>query len=886
MTITDRPDPDKILASLQRAEGLARRGRLKIFFGMAAGVGKTYAMLKAARALKARGGDVAIGIVETHGRAETEALLDGLEVIPRISVDYHNVKVEELDIDAVLRRRPRHVLVDELAHTNVEGMRHAKRYQDVLELLENGINVFTTLNVQHVESLVDAIQQISGITVRETVPDSILDAADEIELVDLSPEELLQRLAEGKVYAPDRSAAAIDNFFRKGNLTALREIALRKTAQRVDLQLKDYMKEHRISGPWKTVERLMVAIGPSPYSEQLIRWTRRIAATMEAPWVAVYVQTTRPLSPSDEQRLKKNVALAQELGAVLVTTADDDIVTALIRMARQNNATQIVIGKSMTNPLRDLFHGGSLVNRLIRESGGIDIYVVQTRSGDSGAQRESDFDLFKIRSSMRHYVVSCAAVICAAAGCFIASRYMDYRSVGMFFLFVISLLSLFTGRGPVLAAAVLSAVLWDYLFIPPHFTFSISQFSDVLLLLCYFLIALVTGSLTSRIRLHETMARHQERTTAALYDLVKELSSAESVDDIAEIGMLRIGSFFNVSVAGYLAGSAGDIAREPHPSSSFKPDSIKEWSVAEWVFKNKKKAGCGTNTLPFAQAQYFPLLSQESAIGVVGITGGGLSKLNFEKEGLLQMFLHQIALSIERIHLRTDRFSKTLLNSISHELRTPLATITGASSGLSDQGTSANPEARNILLGDIRSAAARLNRLVENLLDMSRLESGAVTLSMEWCDVHDLFNSVVADLRDELENRTVTVTVHDDMPLVKLDTVLIEQALSNIVLNAAQYTPESAAIFLIAHAEPDIVTFSIEDEGPGFAPESVGRLFDKFYRVPGAKSGGTGLGLSIVKGFVEAHGGTVEAGNRPTGGARFVIRLPVQQKSFSAEEAQ
>lgn len=378
MNEPDRPNPDVLLASIKRNEQTKLRGTLKIFFGMCAGVGKTYAMLKAGQALRAKNVSVSVGIVETHGRQETEALLSGLPLIPRLHITYKGKALSDLDLDAVLAARPQYALIDELAHTNAEGMRHAKRYQDVLELLENGINVLTTLNVQHVESLVDSVRQITGITVRETVPDSVLDMADEIELVDLPPDDLLARLKEGKVYTEERSEAAVEHFFQKGNLTALREIALRTTADRVDLQLKDYMQENRISGPWKTKERLMVAVGPSPYSEQLIRWTRRIAATMEAPWIAVYVQASRPLSEIAEKRLKKNIALAQELGATLVTTADDDIARALIRAARQNNATQIVIGKSMTNPILDLVHGGSLVNKLIRESGAIDIYVVKS----------------------------------------------------------------------------------------------------------------------------------------------------------------------------------------------------------------------------------------------------------------------------------------------------------------------------------------------------------------------------------------------------------------------------------------------------------------------------------------------------------------------------
>ena len=881
----ERPDPDAMLASVQASERAQKRGKLKLFFGMSAGVGKTYSMLQAAHELKARDTYVLAGFIETHGRKETEALLAGLDVLPRIIVRYRGTEIQEMDLDGILRRKPACVLVDELAHTNAEGTRHQKRHQDVAELLDNGINVYSTLNVQHVESLVDTVKQISGVEVRETVPDSILDAADEIELIDLSPDDLLRRLSEGKVYTADRSAAAIANFFQRGTLTALREIALRATARRVNLQLKDYMREHRISGPWKTVERLMVAIGPSPYSEQLIRWTRRIAATMEAPWIAVSVQTASVLSAAEEKRLKKNIGLAQELGASLVTTSDDDIVKALLRAARQNNVTQIVVGKSMTSSFFDYFRGGSLVNRLIRESGGIDIYVVQGDSGAAGSAPKTVSDVLKLRSSANQYAISCAVALCAAAACFFLSTYVDYRSIGMFFLFVIAVLSLFAGRGPVLTAAAFSAVLWDFFFIPPRFTFSIAHPSDVLLLLLYFIIALVAGTLTSRVRARDSMVRRRERHTAALYALVKELLSVESVDEAVAGGMTHLGSFFGTPVTGFLSGPANDLLREPLQASSFKPDSIKEWSVAEWVFKNKKPAGRGTGTLPFARARYYPLLVQGSCLGVVGLDTSAGRELDFDNEGLLQMFLQQIGLSLERINLRADRFGRTLLNSVSHELRTPLATITGASSGLLDPVTSANKETRTALLDDLQAAAARLNRLVENLLDMSRLESGAIKLNWDWCDAHDLVNAVFKNLRDEMKNHRIEINVHADMPLVKLDTSLIEQALMNIVLNAAQYTPDKTRIMLDVHAEHGAAVFAVEDEGPGLAPESLGRIFDKFYRVPGAKPGGTGLGLSIVKGFVEAHGGTVEAQNRPEGGARFVIRLPLNQKTTSSDGA-
>jgi two-component system sensor histidine kinase KdpD len=702
-------------------------------------------------------------------------------------------------------------------------------------------------------------------------------------LIDLSPDELLKRLADGKVYTKDKTAAAIGNFFREGNLTALREIALRKTAERVDLQLKDYMQEHQISGPWKAAERLMVAVGPSPYSEQLIRWTRRIAANLEASWVVVYVKTSQPLSDEAEERLKKNIALAQELGATLVTTTGDDVVSALIRTARQNNVTQIVIGKSMTNPLVDFLHGGSLVNRLIRESGGIDIYVVKS---DSTAPEKKRFQFIpppSLRSPVRHYALSCGAIIAAALACYAVLPVVDYRSIGMVLLFVVSLLSLSVGRGPILAAAALGAVVWDFFFIPPHFTFSISYPADWLVLLLYFIVALVTGTLTSRARIHERAVRDRESDATSFYAMVGELSSAETVRDVVALAGVHLGSFFNAEVTFYSTGpSEKDLPRQPHPLSGFKPDSDKEWSVAEWVFENRKPAGLGTKTLPFAKATYYPLLTQGGCIGVVGFVPHNKRSFTFKNEILLQMFLHQIALAIERIHLRSDRLGKTLLNSISHELRTPLTTITTAATALLDRTTMANQAALDMCITDINTASARLNRLVDNLLDMTRIESGSLQIHREWCDVADLFASVVKNYRPELGNRIVELSVPADMPLVNVDAVLIEQAIANIVLNAAQYTPENKRIILSARHEAGSIILSVEDEGPGVPQESVGRIFDKFYRLPGTVSGGTGLGLSIVKGFIEAHDGAVDARNRDGGGMQFVIRLPTTQAPSTA----
>lgn len=890
MTESSRPDPDALLAAVKREQEKVARGRLKIFFGMAAGVGKTYAMLQAAHALQARGLEVVVGYVETHGRVETQELLEGLQVIPRLKLKYRELELEEMDLDAILQRRPEYVLVDELAHTNVEGARHRKRYQDVLELLDNGINVYTTLNVQHVESLIDTINQITSIQVQETVPDGILDRADEIELIDLPPEELLKRLAEGKVYTPERSAVAIQNFFRKGNLTALREIALRKTAERVGMDLQDYMQVHHIEGTWKIISRLMVAVGASPYSEQLIRWTRRLAATMEAPWVAVYVKTSGPMADREEKRLKENMALARELGAELVTTVDEDIVKALIRVARQKNVTQIIVGKSLGKGIFEF--RGSLVDRLIADSGGIDVYVVQSNLS-AGPTRRRLWP--KLSSSWQQYLVSCGVVILVSVLCFVAAPIIDYRAVGMFLLFTISLLALFVGGGPVFAAAVLSAFSWNFFFIPPLFTFQIHEFPDALLVGMYFIIALVGGTLTARVRARETAVRRREEQAVALYNLAKEINNAKSLDDIMRAAEREIGRTFNSLVGCFLPLETGRLSTTSHPANTFSPKSEKEWSVALWSFQNRKPAGRGTNTLPFAEAVYYPLLTNDGIAGVIGIASFWKRPFTIEEEGLLQTFLHQIAIAFEREMLRTgaeqaqllaasERLYKTLLNSISHELRTPLAAITGASTSLLESKTAENGEMRTLLIGDIFISAQRLNRLVKNLLDMTRLEAGMLKLNWEWCDANDLVHVVVRQLAKELAGHRVQLQLAPDLPLVRMDFVLMEQALANLLLNAAQHTPEGTNITVRTAVADQGLAFVIEDEGPGFPPHALEHIFEKFYRLPKTKTGGTGLGLSIARGFVEAHGGTIVAENRFDKGARFIIRLPVSAAPPTPEE--
>jgi two-component system sensor histidine kinase KdpD len=892
-----RPDPDALLAAIQKDESRQGRGKLKIFIGMAAGVGKTYAMLDTARQLQADGLDVVVGYVETHRRAETDALLTRLEVIPRRKIEYRGSILEEMDTDAVLARRPALVLVDELAHTNAPGSRHLKRWQDVIELLEAGLNVWTTVNVQHFESRADAVRQITGITIHETVPDSMLDLADEIELVDLSPADLRKRLAEGKVYTPERVEAAANNFFRVGNLTALREMALRLTAEHVDHKLQDYMQLKQIAGPWKSGERLMVAVGPSPFSERLIRWTRRMAYNLEAPWLAVYIETSAALAPEAKERLAHNIALARSLGGEIVTVRGDDIANSLLRTAQQRNVTQIVIGKPQHTPLQTLLRGGSLVDKLIRRSGDIDIYVVTGDERVSSQRTWRGFSLLESHSQRGQYLMALLVIgIVTVIDLLLFNTlpWLGYQAVGLTELLAVLLIAAYLGRGPALLAAAVSAVSWNFLFIEPRLTFTIDHFQDVFLFILYFAIAIFTGNLTAKIRSQERQARFNAERTSALYTLAHETATAVNMDDVLRTAVAQIGRVFDAEVA-ILLPRIGHLERQPHPCSSLTLDD-KDFSVAVWVYEHGKPAGRFTDTLSRASAQFHPLHTPTRTVGVIGMRTRQDQRLSFDQEVLLETFMSQIALVIERELLdeaaeqsamlrESERLYTVLLNSISHELRTPIATIKGASSSLIDPATGVNESARKELAKDIQSAADRLNRLVENLLDMSRLESGRLQLKREWCDLGDLIGVAVQRVDYCTASHPIDILIEPNLPLVQVDFVLIEQVIVNLLDNACNYTPTGTAITIEARMTNQHVEVSISDNGPGIPQELLDRIFDKFYRLPGTATGGTGLGLSISRGLVEAHNGTLIAENRAEGGARFRLRLPLNGAPPPVQEA-
>jgi len=852
---------------------------------MSPGVGKTYAMLETARRELAAGRDVVIGYVETHGRKETDALTEGLPQIPRRQLEHRGITLTEFDLDATLARHPQMVLVDELAHTNAPGSRHPKRWQDVAELLDAGLDVITALNVQHVESRADTVRQVTGAEIRETVPDSVLDGAV-FELVDLPPAELIERLHEGKVYVPERAAAAAQNFFREANLTALRELALRLVADHVGVDARELRQTQANAGAWKTGHCLLVAVGPGPFSEPLIRWTRRMADGLRCRWLAVHVENPRPLTEAAQAQLEKNLATARELGAEVVATTDDDLVRGLLRVARTQNVTQIVVGKPAGTGWLEWLRASRLLRRLARESGDIDLHVVRSeKAGNAPAVRIWHR---AFASNSQQYLFAAGAVAATGILNLALMQFTGPRVPGLAFLLVVVLLALKVGRGPVLLAGALSAVAWNYFFLPPRFTFVIANIEDGILFGLYFVVAIVLGQLVARIRLQEEAERRREERATVLYEMSRDLAEATSRDEIVWQLVSQINRVFHTPVAVALPESDRLCA---HPDSSLSL-SEKELSVADWAFRQRKAAGRFTDNLPGAGALHLPLATERKAFGIL-VVGFSDKRLTLAQRDLLETFARQAALVLDRVELRTaaeqarllaesEKFSRTLLNSISHELRTPLAASTSAASALADAGT-AMPEPQRVLIGEIQEANARLNRVVGNLLDVARLESGQVRPRLDWHDARDLVQTTLRELQRELAAHPVKLDLPGVPLLVRLDFSLAHHALANLLLNAANHTPNGTPIEVQAQLVNDQLVLSVADRGPGIPPEWLPRIFDKFFRAPTAPTGGSGLGLTIVKGFVEAHGGTIIATNRAGGGAMFTLNFPQPEKPPAVE---
>lgn len=876
-----RPNPDELLAQIKKIEQKEKKGKLKIYLGMCAGVGKSFAMLQDASKANGRGIDTLIGYIETHGRAETEFLLFYLSQIPRKKILYKGFELEEMDVDLILEKKPKLVVVDELAHTNAPGSRHNKRYLDVLELLDNGIDVFTAVNVQHIESLADTVSQITGVMIKETVPDSILDLADEIELIDISPDELLQRLADGKVYTADKTKDAVENFFRKGNLSALRELALRLTADRVDKQVRDYMQENRIEGPWKSNQRILIGIGPNSNSVKLIRWARRIAYTMEASWIAVNVETPYILSEKQKNDLNKNLELAKELGAEVITTSDTDIVNGIIRIAKNQNVSHIVIGKSLNRNIFFKIFKKDIADRIINESGKIDVYIV---AGDEiKTENKKTYQLPKLHSGFSKYFLSALIVCIVSAICYPFSNILGYQTVALILLFTVSLLPLIFGPGPVLLAAILSPLIWNYLFVPPRFTIWITRTEDILMFVMFLIIALVTGILTTKIRQRERTVLQREERALALYNLADDLSKSNNLEEVIKQSVKNLKNVFNSEVVFLIYDETGKKLFEYFNTEQANIPE-KEFSVAQWVFTNRKRAGHYTESLPSAEYIYYPLYGPRGTYGVAGLK----MKDNFlfrEKETLIDSFIKQSGAAIERemlnkkansalLYEESEKLYKTLFDSISHELKTPIATIMGASSYLLHTNKNGNNDTQNQLLEEINTATIRLNRLVENLLDMARLESGRLVPNIQPCDLNDLLNNVLNNFESESKSHEIILDVQENFPFINVDFILLEQALKNILQNAFIYTSSNSKIEIQATYDKNSFNIIISDNGKGIPEQNIENIFDKFYRLDNSKAGGTGIGLSIAKGIIEVHKGSINASNKITGGLKFTIKIP------------
>ncbi|WP_321901474.1 sensor histidine kinase KdpD [Paraburkholderia tropica] len=924
----NRPDPDELLDRLQRDEEKRRRGKLKIFFGASAGVGKTYAMLQAARRRADEGVDVVVGIVETHGRSETAALTNGLDVMPRQRLAYRGRMLDEFDLDAALARKPQLVLVDELAHSNVPGARHLKRWQDVYELLDAGIDVYTTVNVQHLESLNDVVGQITGIRVWETVPDRVFDGADEVTLVDLPAEELLDRMRDGKVYLPAQAERAVRNFFRKGNLIALRELALRRTADRVDAQMHEYRADRSIQHVWQARERLLVCVGPGPEAPALVRAAARLAASLKADWIAVYVETPKlqRLPDAIRERTLGALKLASELGAETSTLAGEDAAVTLAGYARLRNVSKLVAGASLRSGFSRWWRR-PFGERLAEQSGDVDLTLVRAsgndvdrligRSGRDGrdagsaaaraanAWREAIAEGAAHRSPPRAY----AAALAICAGITLLANQLNDRialaNLVMLYLLGVIFAATKLGRGPGVMLSFASVAAYDFFFVPPRLSFSVSDTQYLLTFVGMLLTSLVISHLTSSLRREASVAQRREQRTGAMYAMARELAAALATEQIVAIGSRHVSEVFNARVGILLPDSADKVQQkieDPDPQIMLDAASL-DLDVGQWVYDQQKPAGHGTDTLPAAAARYLPLKAPMRTRGVLAVVTRDARELQVpEQQRMLDAFAAQIALALERVHyveiardalvnMESERLRNSLLSAISHDLRTPLTTIVGFSSMLAQTHEPGAPDDTHSartgeLIEAIHDEALRMTGIVTNLLDMARLQAGSLKLNRQWTLLEETVGAALAACRRVLARHPVQVKLEAGLPLLQLDAVLMERLFSNLLENAAKYTPPDTPLTIAArrieeHGQP-FVRVSIDDRGPGLPPGMNERIFEKFTR--GEKESakpGIGLGLAICRAIVEAHGGTIGAANRvdadgQTEGASFWFALPVE----------
>jgi two-component system sensor histidine kinase KdpD len=893
-----RPSPEALLDAV-RQEG---RGHLKIFLGAAPGVGKTYEMLLSAQAKRRDGVDVVVGVVETHGRPDTGALLEGFEIVPRREVDYKGHRLTEMDLDAILKRRPHLVLVDELAHTDAPGSRHPKRYLDVEELIETGIDVFTTLNIQHVESLNDVVARITRIRVRETVPDRVLDQADDIEVVDLAPGDLIKRLREGKVYLPQQAERAVRHYFQPGNLTALRELALRQTAQRVDEQLLSHMRAHAIAGPWAAGERVLVCVSEAADTPALIRYGRRAADRLHAPLTAIYVETARTqrLTDAERDRIAEHLRLAERLGAATITIPGRKVADEVVAYAEANNITQIVIGKSDRSRWFEMLHG-SVVHDLLRKTGAISVHVICAEAGEPSAQKAITTRADAKPLRLLPYLGSAGAVLVALGIGEVLGRSLGVQSISLVFLMAVLATAIAWGLMPALAACLLSVMAYNFFFLPPLYTFTIADPENVVALFFFLAVAVIVSNLTAAARRQIVSARLRAKTTAELYAFSRKLAGIGPLDDLLWATVYQVSSMLRLNTVVLLpeADGAGLHVASAYPPEDKLDDA--DMAAARWCWEHIHPTGRGSDTLPGGNWLFLPLRTGSGAVGVIGIERDQPGPLlTPDERRLLDALADQAAVAIERISLgrglaearvqaESDRLRAALLTSVSHDLRTPLASILGTVSSLRRYADIYDRAERDDLLATLETEAERLNRFVGNLLDMTRLESGMVEIKLDLADVGEILGAALERARSVLARHRLKIALAPDLPMLRLDPILFEQVLFNLLDNAAKYAPPGSRIDVEARREDDVVTIDVIDEGPGIPAADLDRIFDKFYRVQAQdrRRAGTGLGLAICRGFIEAQGGRIEAHNRrDRSGAVMTIRLPVPQPAELAEPAE
>jgi two-component system sensor histidine kinase KdpD len=896
--VTDeRSDPDQLPARVQREARDAARGKLRIFFGACAGVGTTYAMLSAAREQHADGVDVAVGLVETHGRTETAALLADLALLPRAAVLHRGVELQELDLDAALARKPALIVVDELAHSNAPGSRHPKRWQDVEELLDAGIDVYSAMNVQHLESLNDVVGKITGIRVAETVPDRVFDDAHEVELVDLPPDGLIERLHEGKVHMPEAAAGALQSFFRKGNLIALRELALRRTAERVDRQMREYRTDHTIETPWPVADRIVVCVGTGANAEHTVRAGARAAARMQADWTAVYVETPRlqRLPHAERDRILRNLRLAEQLGGTAITLGGGDVAAEILAYARASNATRIVVGRRRREGVR-AWLPLSAADRIVARASDLEVLVVGGEVDEASASparvliaRSREHLGVKARRKLRwpRYVWAAGAVAVATGAAALMDPFFEPANQVMVYLLAVTLVATRLGRGPSVFAVITSVLAFDVFFVPPEGTFQVSDTQYLVTFVVMLAVGLVISNLAANVRTRALIAGYREQRTAALYAMSRELASVDDAEDMVRIAVKHVAQVFDSQTVILLPDRERRV-RHPRGEASSASLRAADLPVAQWVLDHGEPAGLGTDTLPGATAYYLPLPGSEATIGVLAILPANPLRVFVpEQQKLLETFASQIALALERAQLaaaaqtnafdaESERLRNALLAAISHDLRAPLASLVDAASSLAERGERIGERDRVELARAIHAEAGRMTGLIDNVLDMARLQAGAASLHRHWHPLEALVGATIERLERTLAAHRVQTHLPADLPLVNVDGGLIGQVLGNLLENAAKYTPPRTTISISAEPGPDEIVVSVADEGPGLPPGEEERIFDKFHRAaPEGAQGGVGLGLSICKAIVQAHGGTISAENLPAGGAVFRFTLPL-----------